>query len=112
VTPIAPPPAPGPDASASEIAAWEREMSAYRAHAAMLHAQAQADTALAMDRAAAAQEALTLGLNAPPAAARFDPVTTAVQVAAELAAHTPMTPDQIAKRARDVAVQLGQEFPA
>lgn len=87
-------------------------MAVYRAHAAMLHAQAQVDTAVAMNRHADKQQAMIDAMNAPPPAAPFDPVSTAVKVAAELAAHTPMTPDQIAKRARDVAVQLGQEFPA
>jgi hypothetical protein len=42
------PAAPSPGATAEQLAAFEREMSVYRAAAAAMHAEAQAATAVAM----------------------------------------------------------------
>jgi hypothetical protein len=86
---------------------YATEMDRYKAETGRMCAEGSHANAAATLELAAAQDRLRLAMNAP---AVFDPIGTAVRIAAELAAHTPMTPDQIAKRARDVSTQLGQEF--
>lgn len=54
---------PGADAPAAELAAYAVEMDRYKAESARIHAQAQADTAVAMREAAAAQLAMVDALN-------------------------------------------------
>jgi hypothetical protein len=63
----APPPIPALDATVAEKQQYAYDMEQYRAVTARMHAQAQADTAVAMDRAAEAQRATVAALNAPQA---------------------------------------------
>lgn len=59
------PTAPPAGATAEQLAAFERDLSVYRAAAGALHAQAQADTAVAMQASVAAQAALAAAMSTP-----------------------------------------------
>lgn len=100
------PPAPLPDnATDAQRAAW---LDQHRICASYAHGAAQQATADAMNNAADAQRALIDAMNAPR---KFDRVEVAMRVAESLA-ESILTPDPIAKRAREIADQLAQEFPA
>ena len=59
------PAAPPAGASAAERQAFDDALAVYRAAAGALHAQAQADTATAMQASVAAQAALAVAMNTP-----------------------------------------------
>ena len=78
MTVIPPPPLPSPDAEADVWLRYTQELDNYRAATARLHAQAQADTAAAMDRAAAAQERLIDEMGKSPKPTREELIWQAV----------------------------------
>ena len=81
-----PPPLPAPDAEADVWLRYTQELEQYRAFTARMHAQAQADTATAMNRHADKQQALIDAMNAPsPPPTREDRIWQAVL------AHPPVT---------------------
>ena len=96
------PTAPPAGATAAERQAFEDAMAVYRAAAGALHAQAQADTAVAMQASVAAQAALAAAMNTPaprhlPTRAELVWELTKVQPQASI-----LTPSQIVSGAAQI----------
>lgn len=93
------PTAPPAGATAAEREAFEDAMAVYRAAASALHAQAQADTAVAMQASVAAQAALAAAMSAKSLPTRAELVwhLTTVQPQASI-----LTPGQIVSGAAQI----------